>query len=176
MKSMMATLHIFLDIVSHLFLFCLGFSVIFWYFSGTTCLIFSVCKTPFWSPMVSMSLVVVWWEICIGADKDSIILKAIHYVWLSQFWSHFCRTSALFASKAKINVVWNFFAQRMPKGYPELGPSKKNLNCFYSQGDFPECSMDKMSWWKNFWAKSTASYGGSESAWLACFRSGTWAS
>ena len=77
MKSMMATLHIFLDIVSHLFLFCLGFSVIFWYFSGTTCLIFSVCKTPFWSPMVSMSLVVVWWEICIGADKDSIILKAI---------------------------------------------------------------------------------------------------
>ena len=29
---------------------------------------------------------------------------------------------------------------------------------------------------KFFLAKSTASYGGSESAWLACFRSGTWAS
>ena len=42
-----------------------------------------------------------------------------HYVWLSQFWSLFCGTNALFASKAKINVVWNFFKRRVPKGYPE---------------------------------------------------------
>ena len=38
----------------------------------------------------------------------------LHYVWLSQFWSHFCGRNALFASKAKINVVWNFFELRVP--------------------------------------------------------------
>ena len=43
----------------------------------------------------------------------------MHYVWFSQVWSHFCGTNALFASKAKINVVWNFFEWRVPEGYPE---------------------------------------------------------
>ena len=41
--------------------------------------------------------------------KECFKAHAMHYVWLSQFWSHFCETNALFASKAKINVVWNFF-------------------------------------------------------------------
>ena len=36
-------------------------------------------------------------------------IRILHYVWFSLFWSHFRRTNALFASKAKINVVWNFF-------------------------------------------------------------------
>ena len=31
----------------------------------------------------------------------------MHYVWFSQFWSHWRRTNALFASEAKINVFWN---------------------------------------------------------------------
>ena len=50
---------------------------------------------------------------------------------------------------------------------------QKNLNCFYSQGDLPECSLDKMSRWKIFLAKSTASVCSTEPAWLACFRSST---
>ena len=54
-----------------------------------------------------------------------------------------------------------------------LGPSKKKLNCFYSQGDLPECSMDKISRWKFFLAKSTASVFSSEPAWLAYVRAGT---
>jgi len=121
MKSMMATLHIFLVIVSHLFLFCLGFSVIFWYFSGTTCLIFSVCKTPFWSPMVSMSLVVVWWEICIGAaDKDSIILKAIHYVWFSHnFGLIFAGQMHCLPQRLKSTVFEIFSNRAAPKGSAE---------------------------------------------------------
>ena len=36
---------------------------------------------------------------------------ARHNVWFSQFWSHF-----LFASKAKINVFWNFFEWSGPEG------------------------------------------------------------
>ena len=49
----------------------------------------------------------------------SWLWSSTHYVWFSQFWSHFRGTNALFASKAKINVVWNFFEWRVPKGYPE---------------------------------------------------------
>ena len=52
-------------------------------------------------------------------SKCVVNMCPAHYVWLSQFWSHFCGTNALFASKAKINVVWNFFEQRVPEGYPE---------------------------------------------------------
>ena len=47
------------------------------------------------------------------------IEHVLHYVWFSQFWSHFWGTNALFASKAKINVVWNFFERRVPEGYLE---------------------------------------------------------
>ena len=43
---------------------------------------------------------------------------------ISWFWSHFRGTIALFASKAKINVVRNFFEQRVPVGYLEC---RKNL-------------------------------------------------
>ena len=92
MKSIMENLQILLAIILYLVLllsFCnLGCSVIFWYFSGLTTrgLMFSIFKTPFWSPAIVsiMSLVVVWWEIwvieiCVGAESDSvsIILKAI---------------------------------------------------------------------------------------------------
>ena len=35
-------------------------------------------------------------------------------------------------------------------GSHALGSSKKNLNSFYSQGELPECSMDKMSRWNFF--------------------------
>ena len=48
------------------------------------------------------------------------LVSTHHYVWFSRFWSHFRRTNALFASKAKINVVLNFFEWRGPEGYPEI--------------------------------------------------------
>ena len=46
-----------------------------------------------------------------------------HYVWLSQFWSHFSRTNALFASKAKINIFLFFWVEG-PQRKPGM---KKNF-------------------------------------------------
>ena len=51
----------------------------------------------------------------------------MHYVWFSQFWSHFRRTSALFASKAKINV-WNFSNGGCPKGARSVKIFSKNVD------------------------------------------------
>ena len=41
----------------------------------------------------------------------------MHYVWFSQFWSHFHRGNVLFASKAKINIFWKKFEWSGP--WPE---------------------------------------------------------
>ena len=41
-------------------------------------------------------------------------------------------------------LIFSFKPRQNNKEYT-VGPSKKNLYCFYSQGDLPECSMDKMS-------------------------------
>ena len=57
-----------------------------------------------------------------------IFLSVVHYMWFSQFWSHFHGTNALFASKAKINIVWNFFKRRVPEGYPEWEKISNNVD------------------------------------------------
>ena len=56
---------------------------------------------------------------CVEERTDltmGLLIYTQHYVWLSQFWSHFCWTNALFAPKAKINVFLKFFERSCPEG------------------------------------------------------------
>ena len=74
-----------------------------------------------------------WWNrpVCIGKCSSSsgcTVKRYPHYVWFSRFWSHFHGTNALFASKAKINVVWNFSHGGCPKGPQSVEKISNNVD------------------------------------------------
>ena len=68
---------------------------------------------------------------------------------------HYIKCPSVLKKNVSINIICR------------LGPSNKNLNCYYNLGDLPTCSLSKMSHWNFFLAKFQALARSSEPAWLA---------